>query len=438
MASCSATRATTRCRSSRARRWRSSSSRSLCLLETQSRVDPVGGHGHNWPYFVPTLVPVPPRRGNPWPTLLLCGRGRLPRSTPLLISNRSTSGVSAYLGRQGEVSAALREVGTLPSSERAAYGAGRERATDRPRREANGAPGRARGRGHGDAGSRVPSTSRCPDAGALSAACTRSRRPMRDMLAALDADGLSGRRRPRGGARLLQLRRAAHPAKHHPARDRQDTFWLDNRAGRRALHAAAHPDVAEPDPLHGEARAADPRQPSPAASTATRPRTPRTSGCSTRSSCWPWTKGISMTQMKGTLTQFAQALFGQDRQVRFRCDYFPFVEPGAEIAIDCGICNGKGCRSCGSEGWLEIGGAGMVHRESSRRRLRPRPLHWLRRRLRRRAHRHAAARHRRHPPLLRQRPALPAPVLSARLTRASLAVHGAGVLFIGGKACSSR
>jgi phenylalanyl-tRNA synthetase alpha chain len=72
-------------------------------------------------------------------------------------------------------------------------------------------------------------------------------------------------------------------------------------------------------------------------------------------------EGISMKQMKGTLTQFARALFGQERSVRFRCDFFPYVEPGAEVAIDCGLCGGKGCRSCGGEGWLEIGGAGMVH-----------------------------------------------------------------------------
>jgi phenylalanyl-tRNA synthetase alpha chain len=74
-------------------------------------------------------------------------------------------------------------------------------------------------------------------------------------------------------------------------------------------------------------------------------------------------EGLSMRHMKSALTQFAQALFGAGRPVRFRCDYFPFVEPGAEVAVECGLCNGRGCRSCGNEGWLEIGGAGMVHRE---------------------------------------------------------------------------
>jgi phenylalanyl-tRNA synthetase alpha chain len=67
--------------------------------------------------------------------------------------------------------------------------------------------------------------------------------------------------------------------------------------------------------------------------------------------------------MKGTLTQVAQSLFGRDRAVRFRCSYFPFVEPGAEVDIQCDLCMGAGCRSCGNEGWLEICGAGMVHRE---------------------------------------------------------------------------
>ena len=71
--------------------------------------------------------------------------------------------------------------------------------------------------------------------------------------------------------------------------------------------------------------------------------------------------GITMADLKGVLTGFAHSVFGPDRKVRFRCDYFPFVEPGMEMAIDCGVCRGAGCRLCGSSGWLEIMGAGMVH-----------------------------------------------------------------------------
>ena len=60
-------------------------------------------------------------------------------------------------------------------------------------------------------------------------------------------------------------------------------------------------------------------------------------------------------------TAFAHALFGPDRRTRFRVDFFPFVEPGAEMAIDCHVCHGAGCRLCKQTGWLEIMGAGMVH-----------------------------------------------------------------------------
>jgi len=72
-------------------------------------------------------------------------------------------------------------------------------------------------------------------------------------------------------------------------------------------------------------------------------------------------KGITMADLKGTLYEFARRFFGEDRKVRFRCDYFPFVEPGVEMAIDCGACHGKGCRLCSDSGWIEILGAGMTH-----------------------------------------------------------------------------
>ena len=78
-------------------------------------------------------------------------------------------------------------------------------------------------------------------------------------------------------------------------------------------------------------------------------------------------KGITMADLKGTLFEYARRLFGRERKARFRCDYFPFVEPGVEMAIDCLMCQGKGCRLCGNSGWLEILGAGMVHPDVLRR-----------------------------------------------------------------------
>lgn len=70
---------------------------------------------------------------------------------------------------------------------------------------------------------------------------------------------------------------------------------------------------------------------------------------------------ITMTDLKGVLQEVARQLFGPERKIRFRCDFFPFVEPGVDFAVDCAICGGKGCRVCKHTGWLEMGGAGMVH-----------------------------------------------------------------------------
>lgn len=72
-------------------------------------------------------------------------------------------------------------------------------------------------------------------------------------------------------------------------------------------------------------------------------------------------EGITMADLKGTLTEFARQMFGAERKTRFRCDFFPFVEPGVDFAIDCPQCGGKGCRLCKQSGWIELLGAGMVH-----------------------------------------------------------------------------
>jgi len=70
---------------------------------------------------------------------------------------------------------------------------------------------------------------------------------------------------------------------------------------------------------------------------------------------------ITLADLKGVLREMARQLFGPKRRIRFRCDFFPFVEPGVDFAVDCMICNGAGCRVCKQTGWLEMGGAGMVH-----------------------------------------------------------------------------
>ena len=72
-------------------------------------------------------------------------------------------------------------------------------------------------------------------------------------------------------------------------------------------------------------------------------------------------KGITFSDLKGTLEMFVHKLFGEDTRVKFRPHHFPFTEPSAEMDVSCFKCGGKGCRFCKGEGWIEILGCGMVH-----------------------------------------------------------------------------
>ena len=72
-------------------------------------------------------------------------------------------------------------------------------------------------------------------------------------------------------------------------------------------------------------------------------------------------KNISFSDLKGTLSAFARAMFGQSVRTRFRASHFPFTEPSAEMDVECFLCAGEGCQVCKYTGWLEILGCGMVH-----------------------------------------------------------------------------
>lgn len=72
-------------------------------------------------------------------------------------------------------------------------------------------------------------------------------------------------------------------------------------------------------------------------------------------------KGITFADLKGTLELFAKKMFGDKVKTKFRPHHFPFTEPSAEMDATCFVCNGKGCRVCKGEGWIEILGCGMVH-----------------------------------------------------------------------------
>jgi phenylalanyl-tRNA synthetase alpha chain len=72
-------------------------------------------------------------------------------------------------------------------------------------------------------------------------------------------------------------------------------------------------------------------------------------------------RNVTLSDLKGTLSDFARRMFGQQVRTRFRADHFPFTEPSAEMDVECFVCDGKGCAVCKQTGWLEILGCGMVH-----------------------------------------------------------------------------
>jgi phenylalanyl-tRNA synthetase alpha chain len=71
-------------------------------------------------------------------------------------------------------------------------------------------------------------------------------------------------------------------------------------------------------------------------------------------------RGITLADLKGTLLHLARALFGEEREVRFATDFFPFTEPSLQVSVSCFLCGGAGCRVCKETGWIEMGGSGLV------------------------------------------------------------------------------
>lgn len=142
--------------------------------------------------------------------------------------------------------------------------------------------------------------------------------------------------------------------KDHPARDDQDSFYITPEVLLRTQTSPMQVRTME-------------NQPPPIRMISTGKCYRRDAIDSTHSPMFYQIEGlavdkdITFSDLKGVITEFCQQVFGKDRKVRFRPGYFPFVEPGAEVDVSCGLCEGKGCRSCGYTGWLEIMGAGMVH-----------------------------------------------------------------------------
>lgn len=140
----------------------------------------------------------------------------------------------------------------------------------------------------------------------------------------------------------------------HPARDTQDTFYISDKVLLRTQTSPVQIRVMEKQKPPIRIIAPGTVYRSDAVDATHSPLFHQIEGLVVD-------KGITMSDLKGTLAVFAKRLYGEDAVVRFRPHHFPFTEPSAEMDIMCFNCHGEGCRLCKGEGWIEILGAGMVH-----------------------------------------------------------------------------
>ena len=142
--------------------------------------------------------------------------------------------------------------------------------------------------------------------------------------------------------------------KGHPARDEQDTFYINDKVLLRTQTSPVQARVMEKGKLPICIISAGRVFRSDSVDATHSPTFHQIEGLVV-------SDNISFADLKGTLTVFAKSFFGNDIKTRFRPHHFPFTEPSAEMDVSCFKCGGKGCRFCKNEGWIEILGCGMVN-----------------------------------------------------------------------------
>lgn len=148
--------------------------------------------------------------------------------------------------------------------------------------------------------------------------------------------------------------------KNHPARDEWETFFVENLENKKYGVGLLTPHTSS-----GQLREME-RKKKPAIRMLNLAKCYRRQSDVSHAPMFYQFEGlvidrdINITHLKGTLDYFARAYFGQNRQTRIRPFHFQFTEPSFEVDVTCLVCGGRGCRAC-KQGWMEIGGAGMVH-----------------------------------------------------------------------------
>jgi phenylalanyl-tRNA synthetase alpha chain len=257
-----------------------------------------------------------------------------------------------FLGRKGELTALLKSLGAIPAAERPAAGQAindlKTRITERLDAAAANALASASGKALAAENEDPTLPPIVPWQGALHPV-THTRRVLEEIFRELGYSVESG---PEAEDDFHNFQALNLPP-DHPARDATDTFYLE---GGLLLRTHTSPV---------QIRTMEKRKP------------PIRMICPGRVYRRDWDathlpmfhqlealvvdEGISMADLKGTMDAVWSRFFGASVRTRLRPGYFPFVEPGCEYDVSCQVCGGSGCRACKGTGWLEMGGAGMVH-----------------------------------------------------------------------------
>jgi phenylalanyl-tRNA synthetase alpha chain len=280
---------------------------------------------------------------------------------------------TATLGRSGRVTSVLRSLGGLPPEERRAVGAAANALRDEleaalaERREALRAASLATAVAEGAIDVTLPGRPQ-PRGGLHPVTIT-----LREILAAFTRMGFDTVEGPEVELDEYNFERLRIPA-DHPARDMWDTFWLRPPDGAAPEGAFARNSVPQTllrthtSPM--QIRYMETHEPPiriavPGKCYRYEATDATHEWMLTQVELLAVDEGVGMADLKGTLQEFARQLFGPETRVLLRNSYFPFVEPGVELAVSCFACPGDdpACSVCRGSGWLEIMGAGMVHPE---------------------------------------------------------------------------
>ncbi|MFH2036420.1 MAG: phenylalanine--tRNA ligase subunit alpha [Candidatus Zixiibacteriota bacterium] len=252
-----------------------------------------------------------------------------------------------YLGRKGIITSILKGIKDLPPEEKKAVGAAANKARGELAEYINTTGSKFKA---GQSKSFIDTT--LPGKAHQLGAIHPITQTIDQMCASFQRMGFSIARGPQVETDYYNFEALNFPP-DHPARDMQDTFYVENDMLLRTHTTSVQSRVLENQ--------------KPPIKVIMPGKTYRNEAISARSYCvfhqvdgFYVDEGISMADMKGTLVAFCQDYYGKDTKIRMRPSYFPFTEPSAEVDITCFLCGAKGCRICKYTGWLEILGCGMI------------------------------------------------------------------------------